>query len=302
MKQAGIAHIEYVIGEIALPVGSLVNKADVLAAHSMPDMKEVWGWEHCRKSALSSLELATAAARRTLARGVAPGSIDALIVCCGDRLNYFEQNQFIGALAQELGLESFQSNWLGGSGCVTLLAAVRLARSLLATGNAAAVLVVTVDKVADDAHRFQRFGVLSDGACSFIVCDVQQAEFSIVDAMVMSSSLTLLHTEDFQAKCQLIQNALERFGAPGGFDYDRVEAFFGPNVFLPIQELEMSLLPIDPALAYADNTDRYGHCYAADPMINLVDFYAKPENRGVRRSLMASTAHGHFGIVALDRR
>lgn len=302
LTQAGLLRVEYVIGEIAVDVDTLANKAATLEAHQMPDLKEVWGWEYCRKSARDSLALAIDTATRSIGSDIDPGDIDALVVCCGDRLNYYEQNRFVAQLAGALRLDRFQSHWLGGSGCVTLFSAVKLASGMVATGTARNVLVVAVDSVPDDTMRFQRFGVLSDGACSFIVADRDRADFAIVDTVVLSSTRTLEKTDDFQAKCALVHEALDRFGHPHGYDFDRVEAMFVANVFLPIQELEMSLLPVDGMLADQGNTARYGHCYAADPFINLVDFYRRPGNDSVRVSLMTATAHGHFGIIGLERR
>lgn len=293
--------MEYVIGDVTLEVDLLPNKSEVLAANGMPDIKDVWGWEHCRRSDLRSVALASEAATRSLGRGIDPAAIDALIVCCGDRLNYYDQNRFLAELAGALTLGDFRSYWLGGAGCVTLFSAIGLARAMVTADAVRNVLVVGVDKVADDADRFQRFGVLSDAACSFVISDAARADFTLIDAVTISSARTLDRSEDFQAKCALIHAALERFGQPHGFDYGRVEAFLGANVFLPIQELELSLLPIDSSLAYLANTARYGHCYAADPFINLVDFYRDTGNRGVRTTLMASTAHGHFGIMALEK-
>jgi 3-oxoacyl-[acyl-carrier-protein] synthase-3 len=301
LAQAGLARVQYVIGEIAIDVDSLPNKTAVLEAHQMPNIKEVWGWEYCRKSSRDALALAIDTSARSLGNAIAPGEIDAIIVCCGDRLNYYEQNRFIAQLAGALQLDRFQSHWLGGSGCVTLFSAVKLASGMVATGAAQNILVVAVDSVPDDSMRFQRFGVLSDGACSFIVTDRNRADFAIIDTMVLSSTRTLEKTDDFQAKCALVHEALDRFGQPHGYDFDRVEALFVANVFLPIQELEMSLLPADGSLVDHGNTARYGHCYAADPFINLVDFYRRPENSCVRASLMTATAHGHFGIIGLER-
>lgn len=301
VKQTGLSCVEYVIGEIELDVDALPNKADVLAAHQMPDMKELWGWRTCRKTAYDPAALAIAAARRTLMGKVGAGAIDALIVCCGEPLNYFGQNRFIAQFAEAVGLDRFTSQWLGGSGCVTLFAALRLASDMVSVGSARHVLVVAVDRVPDDAMRFQRFGVLSDGACSFVVTNRTGADFAIVDAIAMSATRTLEKSDDFQAKCDLMHAALERFGEGTNFDFSRVEALFCANVFLPIQELEISLLPMDGILPWQDNTARYGHCYAADPFINLIDFHREPQGRETRLSLMTATAHGHFGIVALER-
>lgn len=298
MKHTGLSGITYEIGETDLDVEALPGKREMLAANDMPDMKDVWGWDRCRKTERAWLAFGIDAARRTLA-DTDPEDIDAVIVCSGQRCNYFQQNQLIAQLAQTLRLGEFQSHWLGGAGCVTLFAAICLANTAIASETARRVLVLAVDRVEEDMHRFQRFGVLSDAACSFMVHDAAQADFTLIDAKTLSSAATLSRTEDFQPKCQLVQSVLERFGGPQGFDFARVEAFLGPNVFLPIQELELSLLPVDYALAYQENTARYGHCFCSDPIINLVDFHATSPGRSV--SLMAATGHGHFGIVALER-
>jgi len=79
-------------------------------------------------------------------------------------------------------------------------------------------------------------------------------------------------------------------------------AFFGSNVFLPIQALEFSVMPAERLISYRTNTARYGHCAGADPLINLVDFYQAAEHDAVGRALLTSTAHGHFGAILLERR
>lgn len=298
MKNTGLSGLAYEIGETDLDVDALPNKREVLAAHDMPDIKELWGWDRCRRTERDSVTLAADAARRTLA-GTDPADIDTVIICSGQPFGYFEQNHFIYQLALSLRLREFQPHWLGGAGCVTLFAGVCLARTAVACGRSQRVLVLTVDRTSEETQRFQQFGVLSDAACSFIVHDASKADFALIDAAVLSSTATLGRAEDFQAKCQLVHSVLERFSGSQGFDFARVEAFFGPNIFLPIQELELSLLPIDGALAYQENTARYGHCYSSDPIINFIDFHAASPGRGV--SLMAATGHGHFGIVALER-
>jgi 3-oxoacyl-[acyl-carrier-protein] synthase-3 len=301
----GILAPYYFVGEQEWDVESLTNKTEVLGEYGMPDIKDLWGWGYYRKTQKSRIDLARATAMGTLTKsGLQPADVDALILCCCDGLNYHGQNQFLGELSSGLGLVNYSFfTWVGGAGCASLFSAVEIARSLVLGGSCENVLVVTVDKIDDDAERFQRFGVLSDGACSFIVSRCGAIDFAILGTKVLSCPESLRNGgQEFQQKCQLIYAVFDELHAHTSQPSGVKAAYLGSNVFIPIQELEMSVMPMDGLLAYQKNTARYGHCYAADPVINLLDFYADETNRAVKNSVMASTAHGHFGVILLERR
>lgn len=301
--RVGIAAPHYVVGELELEVDGIEGRKELLADYGMPDIKDLWGWQFYRKTQKRSVDMAYDTAAGTIARsGVAAGEIDALFVCCSDPLNYYAQNAFLAELSGRLGLGSNFSSWIGGAGCVSLFSAIRLAAALVGEGAVRHVLIVTVDRIANETSRFQRYGVLSDGACSLLVTDATQADYAIVGVKVMSSPASLANGGvDFQEKCQLIDAVFADLKAATDFDTTDA-AVFGTNVFVPVQELELSVMPVDSLLAYQKNVLRYGHCYASDPLINLIDFYAESGNEKVSRSIMASTAHGHFGAVLLQRR
>jgi 3-oxoacyl-[acyl-carrier-protein] synthase III len=299
----GIFGPHYVVGELELDVELLANRKDVLSRYNMPDIKDLWGWGYYRKTQKSRIELACTTATATLEKsGLGPADIDALILCCCDGLNYHGQNQFLGELSGCLGLSYGFFTWVGGAGCASLFSAVEIAHSLVQGGAFKNALVIAVDKIDNDVERFQRFGVFSDAACSFIVSRSGAADFVILDAKVLSCPVSLRNGgEDFQDKCQLIYAMfarLERCAAPPS----SARAYFGSNVFIPIQELEMSVMPVEGLRMYQKNTARYGHCYAADPVINLLDFYADHANRETRSSVMVATAHGHFGVILLEKK
>lgn len=282
----------------------LANRKDVLSRYGMPDIKDLWGWGYYRKTQMSRIELACATASGTLEKsGLRPADVDALILCCGDSMNYLEQNQFLGGLASNLGLGYSFISWVGGTGCASLFSAVQIARSLVLGGSFENPLVITVDKINDDVDRFRRFAVLSDGACSFIVSRSEATDFVILDTKVLSCPVSLCNGgDDFQEKCQLIYAVFEGIKRRAVPRSSATAVYLGSNIFVPIQELEMSVMPVENLLVYQQNTARYGHCYAADPVINLLDFYTDVANREVRMSIMASTSHGHFGVVMLERK
>ncbi len=298
----GILAPSYVLGEEELKVDSLASRKAVLERYKMPDRHELWGWDCYRKTNRSRTELAHESVNATLARGgVATSDIDALIICCGDGLNYHAQNRFVSELSERLDLRCDFVTWIGGAGCASPFSAVKIARSLVLGDAYRNVLVITVDKVDNDAARFQRYGVFSDGACSFIVRGAGAVDFAVVGAEV-STSLSSLRNggQDLAQKCQLIQSVFKRLEGAATFPFAG-SAFFGSNVFLPIQQLELSVMPVKGLVAYRRNTARYGHCSGGDPFINLVDFYADADACSPTTSVLASSAYGHFGAILLER-
>lgn len=298
----GILGTGYVLGEQEEKVEALENRIDVLRQHNMPDKQALWGWDLFRRSARSHVALACDSAAQTLSRsGLRADEIDALVICCGSGLNYFQQNAFVAALSGELDLRCEFVTWIGGAGCVSLCSAVQIARSLVQSGAYRNVLTIAVDKYESDLARFQRFAVFSDGACSFIVRGQGRIDYALAGVAV-ASSLASLHngSQDLAEKCQLIQSVFNRAGAGISFPYAG-SVLLGSNVFLPIQQLELSVLPVKGMLPFRRNTARYGHCSAADPFINLVDYFAEEENRATATAVMVSSAYGHFGVMLLER-
>jgi 3-oxoacyl-[acyl-carrier-protein] synthase III len=300
-EPVGILAPAYVLGEEELSVDALPNRDSVLRQHNMPNNAGLWGWRSYRKTQRSRAQLASASASETIQQsGLKAADIDALIICCGDGLNYYAQNGFITELARALALSSGFVTWIGGAGCASLFSGVQMARSLLCSGPFTNALVIAVDKVEEDSERFQRFGVFSDGACSFIVRRGVPLDYMLLGVEVAFSPASLNAAgQDLGQKCQLIYDVLERLVNRAGVPLDG-SAFFRSNVFLPIQELEFSVMPVQGLIAHRGNIACYGHCASADPIINLIDFYRDTEHRSVNRALLTSTAHGHFGAILLE--
>lgn len=298
----GILAPSYRLGEEQVLVETIVNRKAVLGRYNMPDKQAFWGWGWFRRTKRSRAELACETARDTIARSrLSAADIDALIVCCGDGLNYHAQNLFISELSSDLDLDCDFVSWIGGAGCASLFSAVASAKRLVLEGAFQNVLVINVDKLEDEDARFQRYAVFSDGACSFIVRGGGEVDFTIAGVAV-SSSLAYVRNQgqDVGNKCQLIYSVFERLAGEVAFPFAG-SALLASNVFLPIQDLELSVMPVDGLVAYRSNTARYGHCSGSDPVINLVDFYADSTHRATQTSVMMSSAHGHVGVMLLER-
>jgi 3-oxoacyl-[acyl-carrier-protein] synthase III len=301
---AGISAPNYIVGEHPIDVDQLPNKQSRLAEFGMPDIRELWGWGECRKSDKSSVQLAIEVARKVLKqKGMTAAAIEAVVLCCSDAGNYYAQNRFMGALTTGLGLNKVFVSWVSGAGCASLFSAVKIASAFVVAEMFNNVLVLTVDRIDNDEDRLQRFGVLSDGACGLLVQNADNSDFAVKGIAVLSCPVSLEQGgKDFQSKCNLIQTVFDSLQRSCDFDFSLAVNLFSSNLFVPVQELETSALPIDGLVTHQANVVRYGHCYAADPVINLVDFYADTANAQVLHSMMASSAHGHFGMILLERR
>ncbi len=62
------------------------------------------------------------------------------------------------------------------------------------------------------------------------------------------------------------------------------------------------MFPVKGLQSYRKNTARYGHCSAADPVINLVDYREEEGERAASHAVLAWSAYGHFGVMLLERR
>lgn len=291
----------YVLGEEERSIDALAAHNPSLGQHWKADNKTLWGWDRYRKSHRTAVELAGAAARITLERGSRRAQdIDALILCCGEGLNYHAQDRFTGELSRLLGLRSAFVIWAGGSGCASVFSAVQIARALVLAGACRNVLVSAVNKIEVDEERFQRYGVFSDGACSFLICNDAAVDYEIL-ALEASSSLQSLGGagQDLGDKYQLIYDVFERLSARARLAAAH-SVLLGSNLFLPIQDLELSVMPLEGVETYRCNTPRYGHCAGADPIINLVDYFGEGSHPQIRYALLASTAHGHFAAMLLQ--
>src|SRR4051794_8322125 len=73
---------EYVLGEHEADYTRIANLTELAKEFQMPPDPKLWGWGGIRRTGRSLEELATGSGSATLrAAGVAPGEVDALMLC-----------------------------------------------------------------------------------------------------------------------------------------------------------------------------------------------------------------------------
>ncbi|WP_234332225.1 3-oxoacyl-ACP synthase [Streptomyces sp. NRRL S-87] len=302
----------YVLGEQEADHSTIPGLAERARQFGMPPKAQLWGWGSIRRTARGLEDLAVESARATLAgAGVEPSSVDCLVLCStrfpgGPRTH----GKFVETVMAGAGLgpgTAFTGITLNR--CTNLLVAVRTAQALVAAGQYRRVLVVTTDRVSDESVRMENFALFSDGAASCLV----GAEPLGADAyeIVAGASAQDPGSLDWsnEISSDLARAVNERILADAGMKPGDVHGVLHPNLFKPVVVLKERQAGFTKDQLFLDNITRFGHCFAADPLINLVDRAAaggvRPEGHyllassvpGVRVGVLLrkpATAHGEF--------
>ena len=157
--------------------------------------------------------------------------------------------------------------------CVNLLAGLDVARALVASGRYRRVLVITTDKVADGADRMSQFALFSDGAASCVIATRAGGDWPLASscwaARPRSRPRELEWTNQISA--DLAKAGQRRRCSPAGLKLGDVAALMHANLFKPLVVMKERQAGFSTDQLYLDNITRFGHCFAADPLINLVD-------------------------------
>jgi 3-oxoacyl-[acyl-carrier-protein] synthase-3 len=90
-----------------------------------------------------------------------------------------------------------------------------------------------------------------------------------------------------QISSDLAREVNDRLLAPPGLKVGDVTALLHPNLFKPLLVMKERQAGFHPDQLYLDNIPRIGHCFAADPLINLAD-----------RAALGHIGEGHYCLLA----
>ncbi|MGK5628509.1 3-oxoacyl-ACP synthase [Streptomyces sp. URMC 123] len=284
----------YVLGEIEAHHTTIANLPERAAEFGMPPRAEMWGWGHVRRTERTLDALAVDAGRASLAAaGAAPGAVDALVLCStrfpgGPRTH--------GALVERImtgiGLGDAAFTGVTLNRCTNLLVAIRLAQALVAAGHHRTVLVVTTDRVTDESVRMENFALFSDGAAACLVT----AEPGPGDTYAILGGAAAQRTDaldwSHEISSDLGREVNDRLLTPLGLGSGDLDGLLHANLYKPVVVLKERQAGFAADQLYTDNIARVGHCFAADPLINLVDQAAAGRLRAGGHYLLASSVPG----------
>lgn len=191
------------LGELSLPIEDLRKEP---SGQDFVPLFLTDGFVSYRKTHRGAVELVTTSVKRTLeAGGIAPASIDAVLLCAENFEEFVEPDAAPGSVALQarlriaaalagMGLSVSYLMGLWSAGCANFVAAMALAKGLVAQNCAKNVLVITVDCDRQLSARIMNNGgaVYSDGAASCIVSRAVHGEEGYrIDGIALTADVSL---------------------------------------------------------------------------------------------------------------
>ncbi|MFJ5264906.1 3-oxoacyl-ACP synthase [Streptomyces sp. NPDC088387] len=285
----------YVLGEIEEPY-TAIQDLEARAAHfAIPVAPRTWGWGSYFRTERTHVELAVAGGNATLdASGVARESVDGLVVCTSSFPRHVDDHAgFLGAVLGGLGLTDVAfACGVTLNRCNNLLAGLHVARSLVSSGSHRRILVVTADRILDESIRLEKFALFSDGAASCLVSEDEQGpdSFELIASATAQDAAVLGVRDQIDSRLSIAVN--EQLERATGIPREKITALLPANLVRPLVTLKERQAGFTAAQVRMGNVERLGHCFAADPLINLVDLLASGEGEIDALYLLASSVPG----------
>jgi 3-oxoacyl-[acyl-carrier-protein] synthase-3 len=263
----------YVLGEVEVAHTDLPDFADRAAAYRMPLKPDLWGWGTVRRTERTVADLAVESGRSTLAAaGVDPAGVDALVLCCTRFPGGPDTHgRFVAEITAGLGMPAAAFTGVTLNRCTNLLAGIDLATALVASRRHRSVLVVTTDRVAGERDRQEQFALFSDGAASCLVSAGAHGTpaYEVLGCASAQANADLDWSHEISSDLSRVVN--DELAKAGGPAIGEVTGLLHANLFLPLIGMKERQAGFTAAQLDTGNTARVGHCFAADPLINLAD-------------------------------
>ena len=288
-----LAAPRYVLGEVEQDHTTVPHLAERIVEYGLVPKPEFWGWGSVRRTERSVPAMAVEAGAATLrVAGVQPAAVDCLVLCStGFPADNRDHGPFVAEVMTGIGLDDADFVGVGLNRCANLLAGLRVAEAMVSSGRHRRVLVISADRIAGEAQRMEKFALFSDGAASCLMCDedLGGTGYEVV-ASAAAHNVRQLHW-DSELSADLSQRVNEALCKPRGLALSDLSVLHG-NIFKPIVMLKEMQAGFKPAQLFTDNIPRFGHCFAADPLINLVDRRAAGHVPPGGYYLLASSVQG----------
>jgi 3-oxoacyl-[acyl-carrier-protein] synthase-3 len=287
----------YVLGEIELDHSEIGNLPERAEEFGMPRRPELWGWGKVHRTEKSLETLAIECGTATL-RGAAldPVSVDALVLCStrfpGDAETH---GNFVETIVTGLGTGNHDVMGMTLNRCTNLLAGLRVAQALIAGGSHRRVLVITTDRVADETTRMRNFALFSDGAAACLVTDTD-GEYELVASGAAHDTTAMDWSHEISA--DLSRRVNEALLTSRDMKLDDVDGLMHSNIYKPVVMMKELQAGFSASQLCTGNIERFGHCFAADPVVNLADRDAADRIRDGRHYMLAASVPGvRVGIL-----
>ncbi|MFK0289907.1 3-oxoacyl-ACP synthase [Streptomyces sp. NPDC090442] len=245
-----------------------------------PDAR-LWGWGRVHRTEKPLDQLFVEVGELVVDSAVQAGQpvvgsaadVDFLLLCStqfpGDAHTH---GAFMEAVLNGLGLDcAFLGLTLNR--CTNLVSGLSVAEALVRGGTYRNVLVITADRCATESARMESFALFSDGAAGCLVTS-GPGEFEILGSASAQDPGALEWHNEISA--DLSRQVNDRLLPPHGLAPGDLAGVLHSNLYMPVVVMKERLAGFTASQLDTGNTARTGHCFAADPLINLVDRRTEP--------------------------
>lgn len=299
MTRVGIRHLSFTLGEEKIWYRDLPAIEERIQTLQIPDDEELWEWGWCRR-ATRDYDAHVAHGYGDVVRYVQASGvrIDAVLACgpvqhdaerFAERLSADVLPQIDGAAGRLRRIDDFD--------CANALQGVADARALIASG-AENVLVLAGEKLENEQIRFRSYSVFSDFTFALLLsADTAGCDYEVLDLEMgrdeqpaEDTSRILVRTLEKEIGVALL--------ARNGISAEDVTKFFYLNLFPPIAEMKTKDSGFAARHFYSEARES-GHCYGADPFMNLDGYFAN--GGGGELHVLCASGRGHAGVSLVRR-
>jgi len=299
MAEIWLSGPAYRLGGARVACTDLPGLAEALADRKLPDDPDMLGLGAFHRIETLYDDIAHATGRSVAKAGLAGGDIDGVIFTSSrfhDDASAQNKGYARALIANDIAPKTLMC--LSGTGCVSVVTGIALARALIADKGLANVLVVNIDflEEPDDLRRLCPHAFLSDAVALVVVSPAPRGDRALrVTAIAEKTDVVKMRDgvqiRDFALGRDVVAGCL----GDAGQTVAGLDKLLSNNIFRPLKKIKEDALGFAERQMFLENIVPNGHCYASDLLINLSDYLdGVAEPGGV---LLYSEADGHTGCV-----
>lgn len=300
LSGVGIRHLSFTFGDQKVWYRDLPDVEQRIRELNIPDEEDLWNWGYCRRSSQEyEAQVASGCAEITAYLVAAGIRVDAVLAC-----SPFQNSgdQFADALAARvlprISTGGTPLRLVGTGECLNVVQALAEGCDLI-RGDCEHVLILATEQVMDERHRFRKYSVFSDFSFALLLSSqVERCDYEVLDVKIRGDDdpgldTSRILTRDLEKVC--VADVLR--------DHDLVLEDVGKlfylNLFEPIAEMKGKHTGFAAGQLYTELTKQTGHCYGADPFINMHSYFAA--GGGGDLHVLCTSAREHAGVSLVRR-
>ncbi|AXG70226.1 3-oxoacyl-(acyl carrier protein) synthase III [Kordia sp. SMS9] len=277
---------------------------ELIKKFGLTDKPDYWNWGNFHKAEKTLFEQAEITIAKTLNTiSIAPEDIELVFFCCSaPGTDFSKVNTSLGNILVKNNISQVQIIGQNIGGCTSIFHVLRVAEALISQKLYKNILVVASDKVPKDSDRMYQFGIYSDCASSFLLSSEEKKGYKLKNVCVATDTKLMSGVmENRDSHFIHLNEVHSNLRTTDEFDKTKIEKVFMTNVFKPIMNINLSRLGYKSHQHFYDNIATTGHCFATDPLLNLITYENNSEMPSQTNYLLAAIASGHAAFASIEK-